>query len=104
MVAWITLGQSPVLDSCIDLLHMQLTGTSLPDGLSADQKNEHLKQAFLGRSVLLVLDDCWDISVAKQFTGLTRKQILSLVTTYSLCPIWHFLGKRTCGKHNYMNM
>ena len=73
MVAWITLGQSPVLDSCIDLLHMQLTGTSLPDGLSADQKNEHLKQAFLGRSVLLVLDDCWDISVAKQFTWIDQK-------------------------------
>ena len=73
MVAWITLGQSPVLDSCIDLLHMQLTGTSLPDGLSVDQKNQHLKQAFLGRSVLLVLDDCWDISVAKQFTWIDQK-------------------------------
>ena len=67
-VAWVSLGQTPVLDSCIDLLHMQLTGSSLPSGLSGDQKNEHLKQAFLSQSVLLVLDDCWDADVAKHFT------------------------------------
>lgn len=67
MVAWITLGQTPVLDSCINLLHQQLTGTALPDGVSEDQKHEFLQQAFLGRSVLLVLDDCWDVDVATKF-------------------------------------
>lgn len=67
MVAWVTLGQTPVLDSCIDLLHMQLTGSSLPNGLSGDQKNEHLKQAFLKQSVLLVLDDCWNADVIAHF-------------------------------------
>ena len=67
MVAWITLGQTPVLDSCINLLHQQLTGSALPDGVSEDQKHEFLQQAFLGRSVLLVLDDCWDVDVATKF-------------------------------------
>ena len=67
-VAWITLGQTPVLESCIDLLHQQLTGSALPEGVSNDQKHEFLQKAFLGRSVLLILDDCWDADVAKHFT------------------------------------
>ena len=67
MVAWITLGQTPVIDSCVDLLHQQLTGTSLPDGVSTDQKNEFLQQAFLNQSVLLILDDCWNADVVKHF-------------------------------------
>jgi hypothetical protein len=72
MVAWITLGQTPMLDSCIDLLHQQLTGSSLPDGVSADQKDEFLQHAFLDQSVLLVLDDCWDAEVAKHFTWIDQ--------------------------------
>ena len=81
MVAWITLGQTPVLDSCIDLLHQQLCGTSLPDGITVDQKHEFLQTAFLNQSVLLVLDDCWDATIATQFTwidpGTTSKILIS---------------------------
>lgn len=79
MVAWITLGQTPALDSCIDLLHQQLTGSSLPDGISSDQKHEFLQRAFLKKSVLLVLDDCWDVEVAKEFSwidGNTNSKVL----------------------------
>ena len=57
VIAWVTLGQMPVVDSCLNLLHTQLTGSALPEGVSPDQKNELLKQAFLAKSVLLVLDD-----------------------------------------------
>jgi hypothetical protein len=32
-----------------------------------EQKEEQLKQVFAQRSVLLVLDDCWDADVAKRF-------------------------------------
>lgn len=67
MIAWISLGQSPFVDACINLLYLQLAGTELADSLSPDQKHEHLKQAFLNRSVLLVLDDCWEAEVAKHF-------------------------------------
>ena len=79
MVAWITLGQAPVLASCIDLLHHQLTGAALSDGLSSDQKHEYLKRAFRNKSVLLILDDCWDAEVAKEFTWIdhaTNSKIL----------------------------
>jgi hypothetical protein len=67
MIAWISLGQNPTLEACFKLLYLQLKGTELADGLSPDQKHEHLKQAFLHRSVLLVLDDCWDAGIAKHF-------------------------------------
>jgi len=52
MVAWITLGQTPVLDSCLGLLHQQLTGSPLPAGSSMDQIHEFLQQALLNKSVL----------------------------------------------------
>jgi hypothetical protein len=73
MIAWISLGQTPSLDACFNLLHLQLKGTELADGLSPDQKHEHLKQAFLNRSVLLVLDDCWDAEVAAHFKWIDPK-------------------------------
>ena len=72
MVAWVTLGQTPVLASCINLLYQQLTGTALPDGISTEQKHEFLQQAFLGRSILLVLDDCWDADVVKHFNWIDQ--------------------------------
>ena len=58
MVAWISLGQTPVLEACSSLLYLQLTGSELSNAVSHEQKQERLKQAFLNRSVLLVLDDC----------------------------------------------
>jgi hypothetical protein len=67
MIAWISLGQTPTLDACINLLYLQLTGAVIAEGLPSAQKHEHLKQAFLSRSVLLVLDDCWDADVATHF-------------------------------------
>ena len=60
------------LVACFNLLHLQLTGAALPDGVSSDQKHELLQQAFLDRSVLLILDDCWDAKVAKHFTWIDR--------------------------------
>ena len=71
-VAWITLGQTPVLDACTELLHQQLTGTALPHGVTSDQKDEILKQAFLNQSVLLILDDCWDADLVKHFNWIDQ--------------------------------
>merc|ERR1719272_1902147 len=72
MVAWVTLGQTPELDSCINLLHQQLTGSSLPDSVAVEQKHEILQQAFLNQSVLLVLDDCWDATVIEHFNWIDQ--------------------------------
>ena len=72
MVAWITLGQTPVLATCMDLLHMQLAGSPFPDSVAIEQKHEILQQAFLNKSVLLVLDDCWDATVIKHFNWIDQ--------------------------------
>ena len=72
IVAWITLGQTPALHACFDLLHLQLANAPMPEGVSFDQKHELLKQAFLHQSVLLILDDCWDEEVAKHFDWIDR--------------------------------
>ena len=66
MVAWISLGQTPVLSSCTNLLYLQLTGSELGT-IPKEQRQERLKQAFLNHSVLLVLDDCWGAEVAQLF-------------------------------------
>ena len=72
MIAWVSLGQAPSVDTCISLLYLQLAGTELTDGLSPDQKHQYLTQAFLGRSVLLVLDDCWDAEVGAHFNWIDK--------------------------------
>ena len=72
MVAWVTLGQAPVLGPCLDLLHQQLAGTVMPSGISAEQKHLILQQAFLEKSVLLILDDCWDAGVVKHFNWIDQ--------------------------------
>jgi hypothetical protein len=72
MVAWVTLGQTPMLESCMDLLHMQLTGSALPEGVAIEQTHEMLQHALLNKSVLLILDDCWDADVAKHFNWIDQ--------------------------------
>ena len=67
MVAWVTLGQTPMLDACTQLLYLQLTGTELARDITPEQTQGHLQQAFVNRSVLVVLDDCWDAAVLKHF-------------------------------------
>ena len=71
-VAWITLGQTPDVTACISLLYQQLTSSSLPEGISPDQKHEFLQNAFLKQSVLLILDDCWEVEVAKHFNWIDQ--------------------------------
>ena len=67
MVAWISLGQTPVTQSCSNLLYLQLTGSEL-GAIPKEQRQERLKQAFLNQSVLLVLDDCWDAELVQLFS------------------------------------
>eukprot|EP01051_Picozoa_sp_SAG22_P004479 SAG22_NODE_242_length_14104_cov_13.581935_4_plen_781_part_00 len=58
-IAWVPLGQSPNIEKCQKLLHLQLTGTELQSGLSAEDRQENLRLAMSGKKLLLVLDDCW---------------------------------------------
>ena len=72
VVAWITFGQTPNLDTCFNLLYLQVAGKGFSEGLSPEQKHQHLKQAFLNQSILLVLDDCWDAEIANHFKWIDR--------------------------------
>ena len=58
VIAWLPLGQECQVSKCQELLHMQLTGEVLTDGLSEEERQERL--AMAGRKVLLVLDDLWE--------------------------------------------
>jgi hypothetical protein len=93
ILAWISLGQTPDVDRCLSLLYLQLTGREFASNLSAEQKEEQLKQAFAQRSVLLVLDDCWDADVAKRFIWVdeatnSKVQHHSLLSDHTCRCIW----------------
>lgn len=70
MLAWVSLGQTPVLENCVAVLYLQLTGYEIEKGLTAEEQDEKLKQVFAKKSILLVLDDCWDPDVVIRFNFL----------------------------------
>ena len=67
-VAWVSLGQTPNIVVCQRSLYTQLTGAELPLDLSADEKLEKIRSAFIGRDCLLVLDDVWEMDHIASFT------------------------------------
>ena len=83
LVAWVSLGQLPNLDNCMNLLYLQLSGTGFASAaggdISIEQKQEYLKQEFRNRTVLLVLDDCWDAEVAKHLVWIDEVNTSSKV-------------------------
>ena len=66
-VAFIPFGQTPSLPKCLDLLYRQLTGGELSKELDREGQQESIRQACLGLSLLVVLDDVWDEHVASEF-------------------------------------
>jgi hypothetical protein len=52
--------QTPNMDKCQELLHLQLTAAELPSGLGSEERREKLRHAMAGRPLCLFLDDCWD--------------------------------------------
>lgn len=59
-IAWVTLGQTPNMEKLQCLLYVQLTGINIQKDMSEAEREQNLKQAFQGKNVLLVLDDCWE--------------------------------------------
>lgn len=81
-IAWISFGQTPDIEASLNLLYLQLMGMNFGSDISFEQKVEGLKQAFVNRSILAVLDDVWDPDVAKQFnlvdeTSINSKLLIS---------------------------
>jgi hypothetical protein len=72
ILLWISLGQTPNLDQCQDLMFFQLTGSKLSSELDKAGKHEAMKQAMEGKAILLCLDDVWDETHPASFVFLDR--------------------------------
>ena len=59
-ILWVSLGQDPVLTQQQSVMFQQLTGSPMRNDLTQDEKREAIKQAMVGKDILLVLDDVWD--------------------------------------------
>ena len=60
IIAWVTLGQTPDLMACINILHMQLTGQEISSSSSMPEAQQKVTNACALKNILLVIDDCWD--------------------------------------------
>jgi hypothetical protein len=60
-VVWATFGQSPNIQKVQSFVYLQLTGSDISTKDMSDQEVlQSLQQAFVGKTVLLVLDDVWE--------------------------------------------
>ena len=59
-IAWVTLGQTPNIDSLRGVLYQQLTGGAWDSDWTDEAKVQQLGDAFAKQKILLVLDDLWD--------------------------------------------
>lgn len=70
-IVWVTFGQQPVLRNCQAVAYMQLTGKELQATMAAVEIQQMLKTAFHGKTVLLILDDVWELEHADGFNAWT---------------------------------
>lgn len=63
---WVALGQQPNLQTSLDLMYQQLTGSELNPQFNNDRRQEATKQAMAGKKILLCLDDVWIASHAAE--------------------------------------
>ena len=54
-------GQTPNIAKVQAKLYLQLTGTDLKADLEASKRGSALREACEGKTVLLVLDDVWEV-------------------------------------------
>jgi hypothetical protein len=59
-MVWVTMGQTPNIPKLQAISYLQLTGVEADKNWSEQELVQHLKQAYVGKSVLLVLDDAWE--------------------------------------------
>ena len=78
-ILWAPLGQDPNLPALQQLLYIQLTGSSFEGDQTPETKQELLRQAMVGKNVLLALDDMWEPSHEKLLNFIddtTRSKVL----------------------------
>ena len=65
-IVWITLGQTPNMEKCQQMLFMQLMGFEMNRDMSDDEVKQSLMHALQGKNVLMVLDDAWEVAHCEQ--------------------------------------
>ena len=55
-VVWVALGQDPNIDNLHESMHVQLIGRAFDGQLTLEEKQQQLKLAMVGKTLLLVLD------------------------------------------------
>ena len=78
-IVWVALGCTPNICACQQQLYAQLTGDELSVDSSTEEKVQKLRQAFLGRQMLLVLDDIWEAEHISLFAAIdetTKSRVL----------------------------
>ena len=68
LVIWLTLSSAPNITKLQSLMHQQITGTGLPDGVTSGEATEKLTEALLNTKTLLVLDDVWEADADRAFS------------------------------------
>lgn len=59
-ICWVPLGQQPNINKAQSLLYYQLTGLQLAHSSTVSENEEMIKDGMKGKSILLVVDDCWE--------------------------------------------
>ena len=63
-ICWVPLGQQPNINKAQSLLYYQLTGMQLAHSSTVSENEELIKDGMKGKSILLVVDDCWEAAHA----------------------------------------
>ena len=67
LLAWVPLGQTPNMDKCQELLHLQLTAGELSKSAGPEERREKLQQAMSGRSGCPGNTPVYNFTVCVQF-------------------------------------
>ena len=71
-IAWVSFGQLADKPKAMATLYQQLTGAEMPSQ-SLDESRQALKKAFVGKTVLLILDDIWEEDIVPFFSLLDEQ-------------------------------
>jgi hypothetical protein len=95
---WATVGQAPVPCEILRVLYRQLTSNPLPERLKEDHDAvQALREAAMGKRVLLVLDDVWEQKHGELFNCVDTEAGSAVVVTTRMRGLAADGGEVSCG-------